>query len=201
MNVRRDMFDPPLTNHGHRQSGYLARTFPYMDKITHVLVSPSQRTLQTLLIGFEEVFNRGLTGIVLGELRETTSFLPCNSGPPRGELMLEHMNQPLCFRILKENWTEDSNWKARGAEVRRFLGGLVDDVLAGRNWRGLEVDAADGKDVHVLVVSHQHILCDVVGLTKEGDSKLFASLSGIWLTYRPSVGKRSVPKLRSDGGD
>jgi hypothetical protein len=58
---------------------------------------------------------------------------------PRAELMVEHMKHPLSFTILKGDWHEDREWKTRGVQVRGFLSGLVDDVIQGRNWRGLKV--------------------------------------------------------------
>lgn len=195
---RMGWFDPPLNNHGVRQCRHLAQTFPHMDKITHVMVSPSKRTLQTCLLAFSEVFDRGLIGLVLSELRELTSFINCNAGPTRAELMLSYVDKPLCFTILKQDWHEDMDWKNRGRRVREFLGGFVDDMIAGRSWRGLQIDGTEGKDVHILVVSHQNILGDILGHPKEEGSRPLASLyhQRIWLTcYRTPLGKHRIQDL------
>ncbi|KAH7311018.1 hypothetical protein BKA65DRAFT_558840 [Rhexocercosporidium sp. MPI-PUGE-AT-0058] len=68
---RKQIRDPRLTPHGINEALDLRYRFPYMNELTHILVSPLSRTLQTAFLAFEPAIKRGVRPIALDILRET----------------------------------------------------------------------------------------------------------------------------------
>lgn len=73
------ILDPPLTPLGHSQCSVLAQTFPYHDKITHLVSSPLRRTLFTLVGSFSQPLSRGLK-VIASPLLQETSKLGADTG-------------------------------------------------------------------------------------------------------------------------
>ncbi|KAG4411049.1 hypothetical protein IFR04_015824, partial [Cadophora malorum] len=68
----KNLIDPQLAPHGILEALDTRHRFPYMSKITHILTSPLQRTLQTTLLALESAIARnGVRPIAIDLLRET----------------------------------------------------------------------------------------------------------------------------------
>ncbi|RYP13847.1 hypothetical protein DL767_010536 [Monosporascus sp. MG133] len=64
------MRDPDLSDAGHQRSAKLRDTLRWMDKVTHLILSPTQRALNLCLLTFEPVISRGKRTIGLPELTD-----------------------------------------------------------------------------------------------------------------------------------
>jgi len=147
------MPDPSLTPHGESQCLALRDSFPYHDRITHLVASPMRRTIYTCALGFDtEINDKGLTIIALPELQET-SDLPADTGSVPAKLHEEFDNGPMKgivdLSLVKEGWNDKSSSskfapiaskiEARAKEARQWLRAL------GQKY---------GKDADIVVTTH-----------------------------------------------
>jgi len=148
----RNIHDPPLTHRGIYQCALLCKTFPHERSITHIVCSPSRRTIQTAIMSFRPLLKRGLRIILLSSLKEYGN-IPCNTGSDVKVLKEEFGGMPIVYNKLETGWESSfSNEKKEHAgRVRECLYHLGQNALA----RG-EVNK-DG-NVEILVVSHGHFL-------------------------------------------
>ncbi|KAI0423835.1 histidine phosphatase superfamily [Xylaria sp. FL1042] len=176
--------DPNLTSNGEWQAYLLGKSYPFMDKISHVISSPMRRTIRTGIIAFENVLLRGKKVILLPELQET-GIQPSDTGQPAEELEAVFRPQIDTSLLDRKWWLKRQGSKyvpdvalveARAREARVFL-------------RELAQEGPD--DAHIVVISHGgflHFLTDnYSGLTENcfttyGNTAVrsfqFANLSG-----------------------
>ncbi|KAI1427550.1 histidine phosphatase superfamily [Xylaria sp. FL1777] len=156
--------DPDLTAHGEWQAYFLGKTYPFMNKISHVVSSPMRRAIRTALIAFERVLLEGKKAILLPELQET-GIQPSDMGQPPDALEVVFRPQ-IDTSLLDRKWflkSQDSKYipdvalvEARAREARVFL-------------RELAQSGPD--DAHIVVVSHGgflHFLTESYSCLTEG---------------------------------
>ncbi|EAA28395.3 hypothetical protein GE21DRAFT_9230 [Neurospora crassa] len=126
--------DPLLTPLGESQCAALRDSFPYHDKITHLVASPMRRTLYTCLLSFQPAVERLAAkrgkkkegeGVVvaLPEVQEVSN-LPCDVGSAPEKLHQEFDEAGLVdLFLVKEGWQDkhspDSPWKPEMEKVKR----------------------------------------------------------------------------------
>jgi broad specificity phosphatase PhoE len=148
-----------------------------MDEITHILVSPLRRTLETCLVSFNPVLQRGVQPILWADLREFGGA-PCNKGTRKRKLKKQLAGESANFSLLEHGWhrvIEDKKYqkanpnyqRLRGDKVLEDLFALGETIVEDDFWKGLSVGIAKGKDAHVLVVSHGGILASILGFQGE----------------------------------
>jgi broad specificity phosphatase PhoE len=137
------LHDPDLTPLGESQCIALRKTFPYHERITHLVASPLRRTIYTCLLGFEAEVKSGKRLIALPEVQET-SDLPCDTGSDPAILEKEfgtgRWEGVLDLSLVPEGWNDKSpntRWapsadriEVRAREARiwlRELGKQYDD--------------------------------------------------------------------------
>ncbi|KAI1637444.1 phosphoglycerate mutase-like protein [Biscogniauxia mediterranea] len=146
---RSNIQDPGLTPDGEAQCYKLRDTYPFMDKVSHVVSSPAQRAVATALIAFDPVVTKGKKAILLPDLQETGAKLSDTGSPPK---RLEALFKPhVDLSHLSERWYRrdaDSDYapdaakvEARARRARRFI-------------RRLARAARDDDDAHIVVVTH-----------------------------------------------
>lgn len=120
--------DPKLTSYGEEQCRRLAKDFPSKG-VDLIVASPIVRTLNTSLIGFEEVIkSKGLKVVAIPELQET-SDLPCDTGSSPEDLAKVYEGKPVDLSRVKADWTDKqgkfaptaSAIEARAKEARQWL--------------------------------------------------------------------------------
>lgn len=163
---RGNIRDPILTEFGVDQCVYLQNNFPHMNKITHVLVSPLRRTLQTAALGFGTAIKRGgIPFIAWPDLRETGDG-PCNwaTSIKAVEQITRDQGIPIELGLLTEGWQDFADdYGIRPERVRKHLLRFQRALIFGKKWNGIDIGGSDTKDFHVLVVSHGGILSEVAG--------------------------------------
>ncbi|CCC13047.1 hypothetical protein SMACR_06190 [Sordaria macrospora] len=132
--------DPSLTPLGESQCSALRDSFPYHDKITHLVASPMRRTLYTCLLSFQPAVERLAKGkngkgvvIALPEVQEVSN-LPCDVGssPEKLHEEFDPAGALVGLDLVKEGWqdkeSEASPWrpdmeklKKRAERARRWL--------------------------------------------------------------------------------
>jgi broad specificity phosphatase PhoE len=149
---RFEIKDPGITDFGVLQCATLCATFPRMDKITHIVSSPSRRTILTTKYSFKPLLNRGVPILLLNFLKEK-GHCPCNAGSGIAKLQEEFNDLNINYDRLEEGW-ENKNldygthgWKPLAIEMRRELYLIGKEALE----KG-EVNA-DG-NVEIVVTSH-----------------------------------------------
>ncbi|KAI8623510.1 phosphoglycerate mutase-like protein [Xylariaceae sp. FL1651] len=153
-NVTGDVYarDPVLTERGEAQAYRLARAYPHMARVRHVVCSPLRRAVRTALIAFEDRLLGGQRAVLLPELQET-GVRPSDVGQPRA--VLEATFRPHVDASALGDGRDGEGWcykgpgskyvpdvalvEARAREARLFL-------------RGLARAAPD--DARIVVVSH-----------------------------------------------
>lgn len=151
--------DPSLTEKGGAQCLALGKTFPYMDRVTHLVASPLRRTVQTAHWAFVDPLpaasesrkqQQQRTILALGELQECSKH-PCDIGLPVEELarFAEHLD----LSRVEPGWNSKQGLyravepviRIRAERARVILRELAAEASKG-------VDGGD--DVHLVVVSH-----------------------------------------------
>jgi broad specificity phosphatase PhoE len=159
------MLNPPLTALGYNQCAVLSRKFPYMDQITHVIVSPLRRTLETLHAAFGPVIDRETPVVVWQDVKEW-GYGNCNRGAPRVILNKQLSTPNVDLSLLwpgYQNNRDSGSRRLKALQIRDALVDFTNVALVGGEWKGVPVaKAEDGKDVHLLVVSHGNIMSALV---------------------------------------
>ncbi|TAQ88755.1 hypothetical protein B7494_g2919 [Chlorociboria aeruginascens] len=170
------MPDPPLTSRGQQQCLTLLKTFPHFKNITHILVSPLTRTLETLLLGFAPLLGaqRSSPAIAWPELRER-GFAPCNVGQKLEVVERMVRGKGIDLSLLSEGWELDGKYeigpnsikvKERVERVKKELMELGVQALRGEEglWKGIKVGRTNKRgDVEMLVVGHGAFLSRLTG--------------------------------------
>ncbi|KAI1121775.1 histidine phosphatase superfamily [Nemania abortiva] len=139
--------DPNLTPEGEKEASRLRRSYPHMERISHIVSSPMQRAVRTALIAFEPAVLEGKKVVLLPELQET-GVRPSDTGHPPE--VIERTFEPYvdtslldrdwCSKVQGSKYLPDMALvEARAREARVFI-------------RELAQKAPD--DAHIIVVSH-----------------------------------------------
>jgi len=146
--------DPDLTPLGEQQCETLRSTFPYHDRITHLVASPLRRTIYTCLLGFKSsVREKGLKVVALPELQET-SGLPCDTGSDPMKLKDEFADGPwkgtVDLGLVKDGWNDKSlsgPWAPNAEKIEAR-------AKVARRWLRELGSKARGEDIEIVVVTH-----------------------------------------------
>ncbi|RYP57940.1 hypothetical protein DL769_009187 [Monosporascus sp. CRB-8-3] len=143
-----DIKDPGLTENGEEQCKNLSRTFPYMDKVTHLIASPLRRTIQTCLQSFGPVVARGTQIVLLPELQEFGQET-CNVGSEPEKLRLE-FGYRVDLELVGKGWYDKGPNGAFAERDREQREARAQNAL---EWLySVSESAAD--DDHIVVVTH-----------------------------------------------
>jgi len=145
--------DPDLTRKGESQCRELQSSFPYHEKITHLVTSPLRRTIYTCLLSFENTAKENAGKVIaLPELQET-SDLPCDTGSDVEKLEQEFSAGPWAgivdFSLLNEDWHD----KSAGTPWEPDSEKLEARARVARKWLR-ELGQKYGKDADIVVVTH-----------------------------------------------
>lgn len=162
------MHNPGITDQGIMQCIQLLHEFPNMDEVTHILVSPLRRTLETCLVSFEPILQRGVRLIAWASLREFGAGA-CNKGARKSTLKRQLAGVSANLSLLEHGWdrVKEDPTGERPDEVLEDLFALGEAIVDDGMWKGLSVGIDKGKDAHVLVVSHGCILAAILGFQGE----------------------------------
>ncbi|KAB5542969.1 histidine phosphatase superfamily [Coniochaeta sp. 2T2.1] len=148
--------DPDLTPLGEEQCAALRSSFPYHDKVTHLVASPMRRTLRTCLLSFADEVEAGKKVVALPEVQEL-STLPCDVGSDPDVLARDFGGDggKVDLSLVKEGWND----KSSGSEWEPSIGKLEERARRARVWlRDLAKSEGEGGDggeeKHIVVVSH-----------------------------------------------
>ncbi|KAI0864446.1 phosphoglycerate mutase-like protein [Xylaria cubensis] len=143
--------DPDLTDLGKQQCEELCKSFPYHDKITHLVASPIRRTIFTCQYSFAPEVKAGKKIIALQDAQEV-SLYPCDVGSDVEKLKKE-FGDLVDFQYVTQDWNDkspDSKYypepkklEARARSTRLWLRDLVKNA---------------GDDAQVVLVTHGGIL-------------------------------------------
>jgi broad specificity phosphatase PhoE len=143
--------DPDLTPLGETQCADLRNSFPYHDKITHLVASPMRRTLRTCLLAFAPDVEAGKRIIAQPELQEL-STLPCDTGSDLEVLTRDFDATKVDFSLVKDGWNDKSPESPWAPAIEK----LDARAMRARVWLrelGAQCKAAEG-EAHIVVVSH-----------------------------------------------
>jgi broad specificity phosphatase PhoE len=142
--------DPLLTPLGKTQCADLRKSFPYHDKLTHLVASPMRRTIYTCLEAFGSTSSTTeipkLKIAAVPEIQEI-SDAPCDTGSAP-EILAQEFGGLVDLSLVHEGWndkSEKTEWEPtlEKLEVRaRTARILLRDLVK------------DEGDAHVVVVSH-----------------------------------------------
>lgn len=163
------MPNPKLTDHGKEQCKALLSSFPYMDKINIILVSPLNRTLETVLHAFTPLMARDVKVYPYPDLKEWGSA-PCNefSGASTVLNSVSELKKEDALLMDYVNTTSEDEKRDRISRVLRVkkslfeLGGAVKTPLG--MWNGIGVGKIGGGkgNFEILVVSHGSFLSSLL---------------------------------------
>lgn len=147
------LHDPDLTELGISQCAELRKSFPYHDKVTHLVASPLRRTLYTCLLGFEKEAKQDLKKVTaLPELQET-SDLPCDTGSDPAKLQAEFTKGEWAgivdLSLVKDGWNDKSAGTPWAPEASK----IEARAKAARKWLR-ELGQKSGKDAEIVIVTH-----------------------------------------------
>jgi broad specificity phosphatase PhoE len=93
-----------INNYGVAQCASLCMSFARMDKVTHILSSPLQRSIMTASHAFRPITDRGVKVLLVPGLREVNGSFRCNQGSPIKFLawqQAEIRKVPINFSLVK----------------------------------------------------------------------------------------------------
>ncbi|KAI1504039.1 histidine phosphatase superfamily [Biscogniauxia marginata] len=137
--------DPELTAQGIQQCSILCNTYPYMQKVTHIVSSPLRRAIQTTLLCFGPVSAKI---VLLPELQETTAR-PSDTGSPRQRLQEEFGNRIDTSCLLTDDWYLKDASTIFASDPKK----VKESARLARVWLR-EIVRKAGPDDHIVVVTH-----------------------------------------------
>ncbi|CAP66850.1 uncharacterized protein PODANS_4_6570 [Podospora anserina S mat+] len=144
--------DPDLTDLGKRQCEELYQSFPYHDKITHLVASPLRRTIYTCLLSFNpDIAPDKPRVITLPDIQEVSPF-PCDTGSEPAKLLDEFPDDKVVdLGLVKEGWNDKGPGSEYAPEPRK----LFERARRAREWfRDLGRDHAGEGEVNIVAVTH-----------------------------------------------
>ncbi|KAI1812404.1 histidine phosphatase superfamily [Poronia punctata] len=156
------MRDPDLTDLGKKQCSELRNTFPYHDKLTHLIASPLRRTIYTCKLSFGDDDDNNKEKkkkkkiIALQDAQEV-SLYPCDVGTDKEKLKEEFGDDEVDFSLVGGDWNDKSPESDNFPEP----GKLETRTRRARLWLRDLVKQQTGdadEDAHVVLVTHGGIL-------------------------------------------
>lgn len=140
--------DPYLTPLGHEQCAQLCTTFPYHDRITHLVASPLRRTLVTCYESFQPAVKSGKKVIAQPLLQETSSH-PCDTGSEPEVIRAEYGAWADCD-LVEKGWNDKTS---PGSKWAPRVDALEERARETRVWLR-ELARKSGGDAEIAVVTH-----------------------------------------------
>ncbi|KAI0436915.1 histidine phosphatase superfamily [Xylaria telfairii] len=140
--------DPSLTAEGMQQAKALGNTFPYTQRVRHVISSPMRRAIQTGLLAFDPLIKQGVKIILAPDLQES-SARPSDIGSPAPELR-EEFGDAIDTKFLSDGWfSKDASASYGGRDQKK----VAERARRARLYiRSIAKTLSDGD--HILVVAH-----------------------------------------------
>lgn len=140
--------DPYLTPLGHEQCAQLSATFPYHDRITHLVASPLRRTLVTCHESFQPAVKSGKKVIAQPLLQETSPY-PCDTGSESEVIRAEYGAWADCD-LVEKGWNDKTS---PGSKWSPRVDALEERAREARVWLR-ELARKSGGDAEIAVVTH-----------------------------------------------
>lgn len=140
--------DPYLTPLGHEQCAELCASFPYHDRITHLVASPLRRTLVTCHESFQPAVKAGKRVIAQPLFQETSSH-PCDTGS-EPEVIRAEYGAWADFDLVEKGWNDK---KSPGSKWAPRVSSLEERAREARVWLR-ELARKSGADAEIAVVTH-----------------------------------------------
>lgn len=163
-NVQNDysIIDPTLTNLGKDQCRFVRNQFPHHNKVSHILVSPLFRTIETAYHAFKPAVDRGIRITAMPQVTENNAD-GCNRGHAPNEIIKwarqtfgsDVLDEP-SFQSLPPYWYEKSAGLYEDSDSKLRLRALVARHILQK------VASTAGDDAQIVVVSHQDFLTYLV---------------------------------------
>lgn len=169
-NLHRQMYrddqtkiDPTLTDLGKNQCLDVRTQFPHHDKVSHILVSPLFRTIETGYYCFKPAIDRGIKITAMPEVT-ANSGEGCNRGHAPEEIIAwaketfgNDVLDEESFRWLVPYWYEKSEGLYENNDSKlRMRASVARQII--QRWA-----SSAGDDAHIVVVSHWEFLPYLVG--------------------------------------
>ena len=146
--------DPYLTPTGKEQCAALRASFPYHDRLTHLVASPMRRTLQTCEQSFRPAVDAKGLKVVAQPLVQEVSTLPCDVGS-EPEVLAAEFKEWADISAVPKGWNDKTSpgspWapkvdalEERAKKARVWLRDL------GRKW----VAEGKGESADIVVTTH-----------------------------------------------
>lgn len=185
------IIDPTLTDLGKTQCLTVRGQYHHHDKVSHILVSPLFRTIETGYLCFKPAVDRG---IKITAMPEVTANDPdgCNRGHTAEEI-IEWAKSTLGGDFLDENsflglppyWHQKTEGLYESSESKlRLRASVARDIIQ-------RVARTAGDDSHIVVVSHWEFLPYLAMDDKTQPSWKNAE----WRSYTIEVGADGAPTL------
>ncbi|KAK0667529.1 histidine phosphatase superfamily [Cercophora samala] len=145
--------DPDLTDLGKQQCEELYKSFPFHDKITHLVASPLRRTIYTCLLSFNPSTSPAKPAVVaLPDIQEVSPF-PCDTGSEPSKLLSEFSDDKVVdLRLVEEGWNDKGPGSEYAPEPRK----LHERARRAREWfryLGRGYEGGEG-EVNIVAVTH-----------------------------------------------
>lgn len=144
-----------------------------MTKITHVLVSPLRRSLETYFATFYPFLSTEVPTILWPGIKEWGND-SVNLGTSLDVLQPALEDMHVNFSLLEPGWEnviERDTRRVRGQMSREELVEFADAARAGTEWKGVSLKDAmvtdKNEDIHILLLSHDIIMCSMIALEGE----------------------------------
>lgn len=183
--------DPTLTDLGKRQCLAVRDEFPHHNKVSHILVSPLYRTIETGFHCFKPAIERGVKITAMPEVTENEAD-GCNRGHT-GEEIIEWAKATFggnfldegSFRCLPPYWYEKTEGLYEDNDTKlRLRASVARDIIQ-------RVARTAGDDSHIVVVSHHEFLRYLVEEKTPGHHWKNAE----WRSYTIEVRANGEPTL------
>ncbi|KAK4175288.1 histidine phosphatase superfamily [Triangularia setosa] len=190
--------DPDLTDLGKQQCEELFKTFPYHDKITHLVASPLRRTIYTCLLSFNPSTSGDKpTIIALPDIQEVSPF-PCDVGSAPSKLSSEFSDPKIVdLGLVKEGWNDKGPGSEYAPEPRK----LHERARRAREWFAQLGKHYEGeKEVNIVAVTHGgflHFLTEDFEGVDYGRGTGWANTE--WRTYEVEKKDDGEVRLRETG--
>lgn len=164
------IIDPTLTDLGKQQCLTVCNQFSQHDKVSHILVSPLFRTIETGYLCFKPAVDRGVKITAMPEVTANAAE-GCNVGHAPHEIIAwaketfgSDVLDEQSFRWLVPYWYEKSEGLYEHNETKLKMRASVARQIIQR------VAKTAGDDAHIVVVSHWEFLPYLIGGDNPGPS-------------------------------
>jgi len=144
--------DPHLTAKGNKQAERIPDTYPFFNRPTLILVSPTKRCIQTAMLACDPVLNNRASEhfdqlprmIALPHLQEVSEH-PCDTGSPLSRIKGEYGNW---VEFPEDLFTSEEWYVKKGTDF------AADDKLVAKRAEFVRSFILDCPDREIIVVTH-----------------------------------------------